>query len=405
MENHLQQAPFIYFSCCDDGRIIEVNDTTSQKLGYEKEELAGQKIEIIFTVATRIFQQTHFFPLLKMQGHAEEIFITLLTKQNEQLPVLINATRNVVDGQGINMHAGIIVPNRKKFEDELLAAKKAAEAALNENKDLIEARHQLQNHIEQLDRQMELVGKQNEELRQFNRVVTHDLQEPMRKLLMFVNMLADSQANEQEKAIAARIKRASEQMRSVISDLQQYIWLTETPGTFAETELKEILSAAEQQVRADFPGMELIIETESLPSIQADAEQVQLLFYHLLSNVIRFRKEGSAAHARISGTSLMLNAFRSMKDKYKYNEVVKLVVADKGMGFDRERRNVLFGLFKRLHPVSGRGVGLALCKRVVENHRGTISIDSRINEGAIITVILPVKQVEAGPVEMAAKDQ
>ena len=401
MENYLQYAPCIYFSCNDEGIILEVNHTACQKLGYAKEELAGKKVEVIFTVASRIFQQTHFFPLLKMQGHAEEIYITLLTKENQQLPVLINATRN----NGINLYAGIIVPNRKKFEDELIAAKKAAEAALHENKELAEARLQLQSHIEQLDEQMELVSKQNEELRQFNRVVTHDLQEPMRKLLIFSGMFADSQADHQEKAIAGRIKRVSEQMRSVISDLQQYMWLTDTAGTFTEINLQEVLSAAEQEVRKDLPDAELIVEAESLPSIQADAEQLRLLFYHLLSNVIRFKKEGVPAHAHISATSLMLNAFRNLKDKYKYNEVIKLTVADKGVGFDSERRNMLFGLFKRLHSESGRGVGLALCRRVVENHRGTISIDGRKNDGAIITVILPVKQVEAGQLELAAKQQ
>jgi phosphoserine phosphatase RsbU/P len=401
MENYLQSAPCIYFSCNDEGILIDVNDTACQKLGYEREELTGKKVEVIFTIASRIFQQTHFFPMLKMQGHAEEIYITLLTKQNQQLPVLINAIRN----NGINMYAGIIVPNRKKFEDELIAAKKAAEAALYENKELAEARRQLQDRIEQVELQMQLAGKQNEELRQFNRVVTHDMQEPIRKLLMFVSMLSETEGNEQQKAIAGRIRRVSEQMRSVVSDLQQYIWLTETTGEYAEIEIKQVLSAAEQQVRTDFPGVELIIEAEALPSIQADADQLRLMFYHLLSNVIRFRKQGSAAHACISATSLMVNTFRNLKDKYKYNEVIKLTVADKGVGFDGERRNMLFGLFKRLHAESGRGVGLALCKRVVENHHGTINIDSRKDDGAIITVILPVKQVEAGAVELAAKEQ
>lgn len=404
MESYLQQAPCIYFSCGDDSKIIEVNDTACQKLGYTREELEGNKAEIIFTVATRIFQQTHFFPLLKMQGHAEEVFITMLAKDKEQLPILINAKRENVNGQDISVYIGIIVPNRKKFEDELLAAKKAAEAALHENKELMEARQQLQMHVEQLDQHMQLVGKQNEELRQFNRVVTHDMQEPMRKMLMFVNMLADSQAGENEKAIAGRIKRVSEQMRAVISDLQQYIWLTETSGTYADINLNGVLAAAQEQLKKEVPDIELIIEAEDLPLLQADAEQMQLLFYHLLSNVVRFRKHGNTAHAHISGTSLMLNRFRNTKDKYKYDEVVKLVIADKGVGFDSSRKHILFGLFKRLHAESGRGVGLALCKRVVENHGGTIGIESSLNEGSVITVILPIKQVEAGPVEMAAKD-
>lgn len=405
MESYLQQAPCIYFSCTDEGRIIDVNDATCNKLGYTKEELTGNKADIIFPVATRIFLQTHFFPLLQMQGYAEEIFITLLTKEKEQLPVLINAKRNKVNDEYVNVYVGIVVPNRKKFEDELVAAKRAAESALHENKELVETRQQLQKHVEQVEQQIQLANKQNEELRQFNRVVTHDLQEPIRKLLMFVNMLAESEANENEKSIAGKIKRVADQMRSVIADLQQYIWLTETPGIFVETELNELLLAAQQEIKKEFPDAELVVKTDDLPSIQADAEQIQRLFYHLLSNVIRFKKEGDTAHANIRGTNLMLNSFRNVPDKYKYNEVIKLVITDKGIGFDSDRRNILFGLFKRLHATSGRGVGLALCKRIVENHHGTITIDSRKDEGTTVTIILPVKQVEAGHAEMAAKDQ
>jgi sigma-B regulation protein RsbU (phosphoserine phosphatase) len=161
----------------------------------------------------------------------------------------------------------------------------------------------------------------------------------------------------------------------------------------------------QEQIAAEHPDADLVIEAEQIPSIQADAGQIQLLFYHLLSNVVRFKQEGKPAYVHISGTSLLLNMFRNIRDKYKYTEVVKLVIADRGVGFDAVSREQLFELFRRLHPQSGQGVGLALCKKIVENHGGTIAIDSKKDEGTIITVILPVSQVPVGSgAEIAAKD-
>lgn len=78
--NYLDQAPCLYFSTSNDGTLLDVNEQLCQMLGYSKEDLIGRKADVFFTVATRIFQQTHFFPLLKMQGHAEEIFLTLKKK-------------------------------------------------------------------------------------------------------------------------------------------------------------------------------------------------------------------------------------------------------------------------------------------------------------------------------------
>jgi sigma-B regulation protein RsbU (phosphoserine phosphatase) len=111
-----------------------------------------------------------------MKGEAEEIFMTLLTKEKKQVPVLINAATSMANGTVLFRFAGIPIQQRLKFEEEIIAAKKAAEKALNENTSLLQAKQELQQHAEQLDRQMVLAQKQNGELRQFNHVVTHDLQ-------------------------------------------------------------------------------------------------------------------------------------------------------------------------------------------------------------------------------------
>ena len=124
MEQNLDKAPCLYFASGDDGTILEANEKLCAVLGYAKEELLGKKTELFFTLATRIFYQTHFFPLLKMQQSASEIFISLKAKNGTEQPLLLNAESTTENGSVIIRFAGIVVHNRKKFEDELVAARK-----------------------------------------------------------------------------------------------------------------------------------------------------------------------------------------------------------------------------------------------------------------------------------------
>lgn len=390
MRTLLDQAPCIYFSLADDGTLLEVNDRLCHVLQYHREELIGKKSEIIFPVATRIFQQTHFFPLLKMQGHAEEIYITIKRKDGEQVPVLINAERKMEGDTAVSVHVGIIVYNRKKFEEELIAARKLAENALNENTDLVKTKQQLQSQTEELSRQVFLVARQNNELQQFSRVVTHDMEEPLRKLSLFSGMLLEGYEDKEQKKLLERIKKVSQQMRTILSGLQQYIWLSDAPLTIERIQFSKLLPLLSKRIEDEFPGTELLIETEDPEDFEGDLEQVQLLLYHLLSNAVRFR-QGEKAFVSIACHKVQLNSLRNMEGKYKYVDHARITITDKGIGFNPALKTQLFELFKRLHNESGRGVGLAICKKIADNHLGSISIDSKINEGTTVTIHLPIK--------------
>jgi phosphoserine phosphatase RsbU/P len=389
METYLNQVPCLFFSCTENGTIADANTSLYNVLGYNREEIVGKKVEELFTLATRIFQQTHLFPLLKMQGFANEIFITLQAKDKRQIPLLINAEQKTIDNQTLFLYVGIVVNNRNKFEEELIAAKKAAEAALQENTELIQAKQELQSNMERLDQQMQLINRQHAELKQFNRVVTHDLQEPLRKLSFFSSMLLNGKEYINETKIVEKLIQVSERMRSTVSGLQQYVWLTEATPKLTTVDLNELLEVVRQQLAIEFPKVKLVIEAERLATIIADAEQMQVLLYQLLSNSIRFRKD-EEVNIKITTNSIMLNKFRSMKDKYDYQEFLQLQIKDNGIGFDPKYKDQAFELFRRLHPVSGRGIGLSLCKKVVENHDGTITMDSIIGKGTTVTIHLPM---------------
>lgn len=388
MQNLFDQAPCLYFSSADDGTLLEVNDRLCEVLQYGPDELIGKKNEIIFPIATRIFQQTHFFPLLKIQGHAEEIYISLKRKDGTEIPVLINAERKMIGVTAVSMHVGIIVHNRKKFEEELIAARKQAEKALNENTALIQAKQQLQKRTEELDRQFFLANKQNDELQQFSRVVTHDMQEPLRKLSLFSGMLLEGHGEKEQKKLVEKIKKVSDQMHNILSGLQQYTWLNDAPLTSERISFDKLLSFVVKKLETEFPDLTLQIETELHEDFEGDLQQVQLLFYHLLSNSIKFRK-GNEVSVSIVSHKVQQNQFKNIEGRYKYVDHTKITVSDKGTGFNPAYKSQLFELFKRLHNESGRGVGLAICKKIINNHHGSISIDSKMNEGTTVTIYLP----------------
>ncbi|MGN6166188.1 MAG: ATP-binding protein [Flavisolibacter sp.] len=390
MENYFEQGPGIYFSLTDDGCLLDINQHLCSCLHYEKKELVGKKTDILFTVATRIFYETHFFPLLKMQGHAEEIFITLKKSNGDALPIMINGERRKIDGRAVILCAGIVVHNRKKFEDELIAAKKKAELALQENTALAEARERLQQHSEELDRQIQVSKKQNEEIRQFNRVVTHDMQEPIRKLFFFSNMALEDIGKPKPQELFKKMLRITHQIKNIVSGLQQYVWLTEKPLKIDAVDINKLLLVIKQQLEKEFQQVDLIMTAGEIPTIFADTEQLQLLFYQLLANAIQFRKEGNKAFVSVSATILQANQFRNV-ERYKYIDHLRIQVNDKGKGFDPKYKEQLFGLFKRLHPESGRGVGLSLCKKVADNHSGFISIESIEEEGTTVNILLPLR--------------
>jgi sigma-B regulation protein RsbU (phosphoserine phosphatase) len=392
IKDHFEKAPCGYFSFFDDGTLHVVNDTLCTLLGYEKEELSGKNVESLFTLPTRIFYQTHLFPLVKMHGHAEELFLSLLTKEKQYLPVLLNAQR-METTHAYTACAFIVVPNRKKFEDELVASRKAAEAALEENSELVKTKSALQAQAEALDTQIQLANKHNRELQQLNHVVTHNLKEPLRKILLYLERLQSEPLQQSMDANMAKLVKASAQMKTIVADLQQYVWLSGTANNFREVDLNSLIQKLAAALGDENGAALLEVHCDELPLLQADPEQIQLLLYHILSNAIKFRR-GERARVYITATVIPQNKFRNVEQKYKYEDFLKLDMKDEGIGFDPAYRHTIFELFKRLHFISGQGLGLALCRKIAENHSGHISADSRPNEYTTITLLLPLRQAK-----------
>ena len=243
-----EQVPCGIFSFFDDNTILDVNQTLISFLQFENENLEGRNVETILTVPSRIFFQTHFFPLLKIQDHAEEIFLTLLSRNGEHFPVLLNAKRIMWGDKTLNCCACIHVPNRKKFEDEIVAARNTAEKALRENSELIKAKVELQSYTERLEKQMRLVSRQNKELQQFSHTVTHNLKEPLRKIILY----ATRGIQDHSSADLQKLNKSIAQMRHVVVGLQQYVWLDETKVKLEKLDIHKIIQNVTSKLHEEF---------------------------------------------------------------------------------------------------------------------------------------------------------
>ena len=159
-------------------------------------------------------------------------------------------------------------------------------------------------------------------------------------------------------------------------------------------DLLPLLQLAQKELEAEHPGVAILLEAEAIPTIEADREQLRFLLKALLSNAVKFRKPGHEVHLKLYASTLLLNQFRQLKDKYKYVPYLKLQLQDEGLGFEGQYAEQAFDFFRKLHPAptEGLGIGLSLCRKIVENHGGWVYLESQTGIGTTVTLFLILRQ-------------
>lgn len=392
MSESFDDLPCAYVSFCDDGRIGYCNETLSSWVGWSKDELIGKSIENIFTLATRIFYNTHFFPLIKLHGRANEVFFSLKGKDNSDIAVLANAKRVKNANDHVIRCVFVQVSERKKYEQELLNAKRAAEQALTENKHLVELTRSLEEQAIILDQQYHTQVSVHQHLLQFNKIISHDFQEPIRKIRIFAELISKNVSEQDMPSISlcAKIDSAAEKLKTLTNGLQQYI-LVDTEKHYSAVDLNHAAISAKDRVINERAFADFGFKTESLPVIHGYQSQLELLFYHLVDNAVQFRHPDRRLQIEIESLVLHENVFRMLKEKYKYTEHVRIRFSDNGIGFDSQYADYVFELLSKMNGSSkGLGLGLSLAKRIAENHAGRISVTATSEKGTTFEILLPV---------------
>jgi sigma-B regulation protein RsbU (phosphoserine phosphatase) len=394
MDSVLNYAPCGFLSFRDDGTIISVNHTLKEILGYQDESLEGRNIETILTVASRIFYNTHFFPLIRLHSKADEIFFSLLAKDKKDIPVLTNAVRKLENGLHENHCIFIPIHQRKRFEEEILSARKVAEDTLKKNEGLVSLTENLETHSRELDKQLSKLVAINEDLVQLNRVISHDFQEPIRKIQIFTDILsrsAEGSATAKTKNALSKIRRASGRLRQLISVLEHYVSI-DTNKKVVQVDLNRVLNDAKEKAASQKQFNDFSFFNEGLPVVDGYPEQLELLFYHLISNAIDYREPARKLILNVKSVITQENIFRSIKNRYKYTDHVKITLSDNGIGFDNDYKDYVFDLLKKMDThTKGIGLGLPLSKKIVDNHSGIINVQSERGHGTEFNILLPMK--------------
>ncbi|HEX8696768.1 MAG TPA: PAS domain-containing sensor histidine kinase [Longimicrobium sp.] len=421
----LDHAPCGFVSFADDGTITAANATLAEMLGYARGELEGRPIDAILTTGSRIFYQTHFFPLVRLHGRAEEVFLLLRAKDGGDVGVLANAARRERGGAFANDCVLMRVVERRKFEDELLRARKEAERAraaaeaseaelrranalleeqavelelqqerLQEQATELEAANgALVEHGRELERQRAAAEEANRAKSSFLAVMSHELRTPLNAIAGYVQLLEmgiHGPVTEAQLLALGRIGRSQQHLLRLINDVLNLARIESGRVEYVleDVDLAELLATVAPMVEPQLAARGLALEVGVEPGVVAwaDREKVQQVVINLLSNAIKFTPQGG----RVS-----VNA----ASRPERPDVVYLRVADTGIGIPPELQASVFEPFvqvdmSRTRRSEGTGLGLAISRDLARGMGGDLRVRSEEGRGSTFTLTLPRAGVE-----------
>lgn len=352
----LDRAPCGYVAFHDDGTVIAANSTLGALLDVDAEDLVGRSVEDILTIPARIFYQTHFFPLIKLHGRAEEIYFTLRARSGAQVHVLANAVRHDVAGSPRIDCVMLRIHERQKYEQELLQAKKVAESA-------------------------------NAAKMRFLSMVSHDLRTPLGAISGYADLLllgARGGVTEAQARDLRRIKDVSHYLLGLLDDILTFARAEAGAVTVSiETvPVESALSQAEAIVMPQLQHASVAYRREPSPpglAVCADRDRLQQILLNLLGNASKFTPAGGTVTVRSSADG----------------DRVSIAIADTGRGIPADLLSQIFEPFVQVDRDTdakrqkGMGLGLAISRELARAMKGDITVESTLGRGSTFTVSLP----------------
>ncbi|MBS2008021.1 MAG: PAS domain S-box protein [Cyanobacteria bacterium SZAS TMP-1] len=349
----IEAAPSGMIMVDEAGKIALVNSLVEHLFGYTREELLGQSIDILVPAATRAKHVEHrasFFanPKTRAMGSGRDLYGQ--RKDGTKLPVEIGLNPLITGGERFVL-ASIVD----------ISARRLGEALLQEK--LLE------------------LQRSNEDLQQFAYVCSHDLQEPLRVISNYTQLIAKRYSGKVLDQSADEFLEftvdASKRMQGLIDDLLMYSRVQTKGQEFAATDCKQVVEDALANLKVALDESKAIINCGPMPTVKGDARQLVQVFQNLIANAVKFKSEATP----------QLDISSRDDGKFWLFEV-----RDNGIGLDLKYAERIFVIFQRLHTrelYSGSGIGLSVCKKIIERHGGRIWVESTPGQGASFLFTLP----------------
>jgi two-component system, LuxR family, sensor kinase FixL len=351
-----------------DGAIIEFNRAAEQTFGHSREKVLGTRPSDVL------------FPPSLSAEHRSRIERYLEAGEGSMLGKRVEVTASRANGEVFHAEMAMTIgqingaPVLTFFVRDISARKKAeAEQA---------------RYAAELERS-------NRDLEQFAYVASHDLQEPLRKIRAFGDRLevkCKDLLDETAQECVTRMQSAAARMQELIEGLLTLSRVTSRARDFVQVDLSEIAHQVIGDLEAQIERVHGQVEVGKLPTIQAEPLQIRQLLQNLIANALKFHRPDEPPVVKIEARYVLPRDQRQSR-KSLADEKCRITIEDNGIGFDQQYADRIFGIFQRLHPrdvYEGTGIGLAICRRIVEFHGGQISVQSQPGKGSTFEVLLPV---------------
>jgi len=356
----VESAPDASVIVNEDGRILKVNAQTEQLFGYSRDELVDKPLETLMPkrFATKHHEHRKNYvkaPRFRMMGEGKELLG--LHKNGTEFPVEISLSP-------INTKDGMLVS--AAIRD--ISKRKKSEAIIQQiNQELQQKNRALQNQQAELERA-------NKELESFSYSISHDLRAPLRAITGFSQILQEKQHDKLDqtgKRYLDNIHKSAKKMGQLIDDILTFSRLGRQTLSRSEFCLKSLFEEVIDDLQKQYADSKIQFTITELPIVLADYNLLRQVVINLLTNAIKYSSKKELIEIKIGQT--------------KKNGYTTYYVSDNGAGFNMKYYDKLFGVFQRLHreiEFEGNGVGLALCKQIIDRHDGKIWAESELNEGA-----------------------
>ncbi len=359
-----------------DGLVIRANGTACIWLGYACEELVGKvRVQDLLPVGARLFYHTHCLPILQVQGSVAEIQVDMRNQARERLPVLINIMRRQGDDGIVDHWAIFKASDRRAYERELLAARKAAEAAEAE--------------LKKLNAQLSAADRRKDE---FLATLSHELRNPLAPMRSALDVFKLRAGTAADGRLLQVFDRQLRHLTRLVDDLMEVSRITQGRMQLrrAPVELGALVRSAAQDLAATMAAAQHTLRMEvSGPPVVVDGDATRLaqVVINLLTNAAKYTPDGGLVELHLCAKDGM----------------AEIRVCDSGIGLPASALGTVFDMFSQLEPAlerskGGLGIGLALVRGIVELHGGRIRADSEgIGKGSTFTVHLPLADAAVRP--------